>query len=176
MKQAKGQGMVEFALVIPVFLALVVGLLDGCRLLFTYNELQEAARVGARWGAVEVNRSPWATFSTGSLVAVPGNAQSCTSSGCTAVDVPLSSMPFTVTGTLTPTIAGEVARKLIAVNRANVRLSITTPITGGYTEFGRDNILAGNPVTVTVAYTFSPVLSLGHMNIKLVGRSAQQHE
>src|SRR5436190_2797714 len=70
----EGQTLVEFALVLSVFMLLVVGLFDGLRLAFYYSEVQEAARAGARWGAVEVTRvigdgpATWGDFTT------PGNA------------------------------------------------------------------------------------------------------
>lgn len=44
----KGQALVEFALVIPLFLLLLVGLFDLGRAVFSYNTLTNAAREGAR--------------------------------------------------------------------------------------------------------------------------------
>lgn len=44
----KGQALVEFALVIPLFLLLLVGLFDLGRAVFAYNTLTNAAREGAR--------------------------------------------------------------------------------------------------------------------------------
>lgn len=51
-----GQAMVEFALVIPLVVLLLVGLFDVGRVVFVNNSVSEAAREGARWGAVQ-NRS-----------------------------------------------------------------------------------------------------------------------
>jgi Flp pilus assembly protein TadG len=56
----RGQAMVEFALVLPIFILLLVGLFDVGRLVFINNSVSEAAREGARWGAVQ-NRSVDAT-------------------------------------------------------------------------------------------------------------------
>ena len=47
-----GQALVEFALVIPVFLLLLVGLFDLGRAVFAYNTLTNAAREGARLAIV----------------------------------------------------------------------------------------------------------------------------
>jgi Flp pilus assembly protein TadG len=47
---AHGQSVVEFALVVPFFLALVFGLLDFGRAVFDYNTIVNAARQGARYG------------------------------------------------------------------------------------------------------------------------------
>ena len=44
----RGQGMLEFALVIPLFLLIVIALFDLGRAVFAYNTLTNAAREGAR--------------------------------------------------------------------------------------------------------------------------------
>ena len=54
-RRSLGQGLVEFALVIPVFLFLVFGLIDGARLVYLNSVLSQAAREGARQGAVEAS-------------------------------------------------------------------------------------------------------------------------
>jgi len=48
----RGQAMVEFALVIPIFLLLLVAIFDLGRAVFAYNTLTNAAREGARLAAV----------------------------------------------------------------------------------------------------------------------------
>ncbi len=52
-RSARGQSMVEFALVLPLFLLLIFGLIDGGRLVYINNSVAEAAREGARWGSVQ---------------------------------------------------------------------------------------------------------------------------
>jgi Flp pilus assembly protein TadG len=47
-RSQRGQGLTEFALVIPIFLLLVVALFDLGRAVFAYNTLTNAAREGAR--------------------------------------------------------------------------------------------------------------------------------
>ncbi len=51
--RSRGQGLVEFALVIPIFFLVVFGLLDGARLVFAYNTVAQAARDAARTAVVE---------------------------------------------------------------------------------------------------------------------------
>ena len=52
-KQAqRGQALVEFALVIPIFLLLLVAIFDLGRAVFAYNTLTNAAREGARLAIV----------------------------------------------------------------------------------------------------------------------------
>jgi hypothetical protein len=48
----RGQALVEFALVIPLFLLLLVALFDLGRAVFTFNTLTNAAREGARMAIV----------------------------------------------------------------------------------------------------------------------------
>jgi Flp pilus assembly protein TadG len=47
-RRDRGQGLTEFALVIPIFLLIVVALFDLGRAVFAYNTLTNAAREGAR--------------------------------------------------------------------------------------------------------------------------------
>ena len=51
----RGQGLVEFALILMMLLLFLMGILDFGRALFIYTSLFNAAREGARWGAVH----PW---------------------------------------------------------------------------------------------------------------------
>ena len=53
--RARGQTLVEFALILPIFLLLLFGLIDGGRFVFTDSILSQAAREGARLGAVEAS-------------------------------------------------------------------------------------------------------------------------
>jgi hypothetical protein len=47
----RGQGMVEFAMAIPIFLMLVLGVIEFGRMFFMYTSVFAAAREGARYGA-----------------------------------------------------------------------------------------------------------------------------
>ena len=49
----RGQSMVEFALVLPLFFLLIFGLIDGGRVVYINNAVAEAAREGARGGSVQ---------------------------------------------------------------------------------------------------------------------------
>lgn len=50
--RTRGQALVEFSLIIPIFLLLFVGLFDLGRAVFAYNTLTNAAREGARLAIV----------------------------------------------------------------------------------------------------------------------------
>jgi Flp pilus assembly protein TadG len=54
-KGATGQTLVEFALILPIFLTILFGVIDGGRFVFTDSILSQAAREGARLGAVEAS-------------------------------------------------------------------------------------------------------------------------
>jgi Flp pilus assembly protein TadG len=49
---ARGQALVEFALILPVFILLLVGLLDVGRVVFAYNDASHAARDATRFASV----------------------------------------------------------------------------------------------------------------------------
>jgi Flp pilus assembly protein TadG len=50
-KSKTGQGMVEFALTLPVLMLLMLGIIQFGRLLFTYSAVTTAAREAARYGS-----------------------------------------------------------------------------------------------------------------------------
>jgi hypothetical protein len=49
----RGQGLVEFALILPIVLLVLVGTIEVSRILFVYSNLTNAAREGARYGMVD---------------------------------------------------------------------------------------------------------------------------
>ena len=52
-RKQRGQTLVEFAIVIPLFLLVVLGLIDAARLVYMNTTVSQAAREGARVGSVE---------------------------------------------------------------------------------------------------------------------------
>ena len=52
---SKAQGLVEFALVLPVLLLVIVGIIEFGRLIFMYSAVAAASREGARYGAAADN-------------------------------------------------------------------------------------------------------------------------
>lgn len=73
----RGQSLVEFAVVIPLFLLLVFALIDIGRLVYINNALSEGAREAARWGSVQsraqtaAGRTSIQAYAVSSLTAVP---------------------------------------------------------------------------------------------------------
>ena len=60
-RRSRGQALVEFALVFPIFLLLVIALVDVGRAVFAYNTVTNAAREGARLGIVNQDSTSIAT-------------------------------------------------------------------------------------------------------------------
>jgi len=54
-KRENAQGMVEFALILPVLLLIVLGLIETGRLIFIYSSVTNAAREAARYGSATGN-------------------------------------------------------------------------------------------------------------------------
>jgi Flp pilus assembly protein TadG len=52
-RSESGQSLVEFALIFPVLILLLVALFDVGRLVFAYNDITNSAREGARVGVVD---------------------------------------------------------------------------------------------------------------------------
>jgi Flp pilus assembly protein TadG len=69
--------MAEFAVVLPIFLLLLFGIIDGGRAVYANNALSQAAREGARWGSVQgrsettAGRSAIADETLARITAVP---------------------------------------------------------------------------------------------------------
>jgi len=51
--RSRGQALVEFALVVPIFFLLLFGFIDVARYVYTTTAYGQAAREGARYGSVE---------------------------------------------------------------------------------------------------------------------------
>jgi Flp pilus assembly protein TadG len=69
-----GQALVEFALVLPVFLLIVFGIIDVGRYVYTNNAFNQAAREAARYGSVE----QWSYACPASVPIASQNRLTCT--------------------------------------------------------------------------------------------------
>ena len=57
-RRTRGQALVEFALVLPIFLIILFGIIDFGRYVYTANAISNGTREGARAGSVGVRPSP----------------------------------------------------------------------------------------------------------------------
>jgi Flp pilus assembly protein TadG len=54
-RRERGQSLVEFAIVLPILVVLLLGVVDAARLIWTYVALAEAAQEGALYGSQDPN-------------------------------------------------------------------------------------------------------------------------
>lgn len=99
---ARGATMIEFALVLLVFLMFLLGVTDVARLLFTWNAANEATRAGARFAVVcadtgssaQVLAKMRATVPEIGAINVAWSPAACTTATCEGVTVTISSLNF----------------------------------------------------------------------------------
>lgn len=140
--RARGQALVEFALVLPVFFLIVLALIDTGKGVYSYNTLAQSAREGARLAAVEAS---W-------IGATGGN--------CTAPVCPAD------TGVLRVHTLAAVNRMAVAIGPIATGSMFThchaagtdTPAsTASWNDCSTSNT-AGNVLTVRVTYTYQPII------------------
>lgn len=61
---SRGQSLVEFALILPVFLLLTLGVVDGARIFTAYIAITNGAREGALYAATGTNYDKWCSTTT----------------------------------------------------------------------------------------------------------------
>jgi Flp pilus assembly protein TadG len=137
---------VEFALVIPIFLLVLFGLIDVGRLVYLNSSLSQAAREGARLGSVEAS---WL-----------GKADV----GCGTTGGPVCPANVAALRTDITTAANRMITPFGAVSNVYTQCDAalgTTP-TGSWTSTTCTSRSPGDRVSVRVTYTFeaiTPVIS-----------------
>ena len=149
--------MVEFALVFPIFMLLLFGLIDGGRLVYQHSVLSQAAREGARLAAVEAS---WIGMSD---------------PGCGSVGGPVC--PASAVALKTDIIAA--ANRMIApfatVTSADVFIRCNPSggaPTGDWTGSTCSSNTTGNVASVRVAGTFRPITPILSQIVGIVPMSA----
>ncbi|GAB3441853.1 pilus assembly protein [Massilia solisilvae] len=103
MTRQHGATLVEFSLVLVLFLTFTLGLMDFARLLFTWNAATEATRHGARYAAacVDPNGSDGELLNKMremlpaiSAYSIAWNPAGCTASTCQGVTVTITDFDF----------------------------------------------------------------------------------
>jgi len=82
-RDRRGQSLVEFALILPVFILVLIGLFDMGRAIYAYNTVSNAARAAARVAIVNQNAIAIQNEATDQS---PGLPVTVTLSGCTDID------------------------------------------------------------------------------------------
>lgn len=156
-----GQSLVEFALVLPIFILMLFGVLDVGRLVYANAALSQAAREGARLAATE---AAWIGLSGPGCVSDP--------SGIGAGNPGAHVCPTTLTA-FKAHVADAVNRMAVGLGpltaiyvSCNAGSVADPPPSGAWTESSGGgngcatsgaNGSSGDLVSVRVAYTFSPV-------------------
>ena len=155
-QRTRGQSLVEFALVLPVFLLMLFGLIDGARYVFVSNALSNAAREGARKASVEASWIQKANTSCGTIggPVCPADAATLKAHVLTAANQEMA--PF-----------GSVTNLYISCDDS-------TPPTGQWTSGTActSGTTSGQLVSVRVTYAwsaFTPIVSSIMGNITASG-------
>jgi Flp pilus assembly protein TadG len=131
----RGQSLVEFALVFPVLMLMVFGLIDGGRLVYAYNTLSNAARDAAR-------------------VAIVNQTATAPASGTNTCD--------TTSADAWPQGCGVAAAQALSLSTSDVTVTYTNPLDGSTCVPLANpsciaNLAVGWQVTVTVSTSFQPL-------------------
>jgi Flp pilus assembly protein TadG len=128
---SRGQALVEFALVLPVLVLIVLALFDAGRGVLAYAELANASRVGAR--VAIVNQSNDATCAGPEETFKCAAASIATSTGVAAGDVPnvvitgsVCDFPSNCTATVTVDHTFELITPVISAIISDIDMSAST--------------------------------------------------
>lgn len=140
----RGQTLVEFALVLPIFLLLLFAVIDGGRFVFVSSAVSNAAREGARLGSVEAS---W---------------RGSTDASCGAAGGPVCPANDTV---LRANITNAANRQMTPFGSVtNVYLSCVassgTPPTGAWVSTNCASPTSGGFISVRVTYTWRAITPL----------------
>jgi Flp pilus assembly protein TadG len=152
-ERSRGQSLVEFALILPVFLTLTLGVVDGARVFSAYIAITNAAREGALYAAQGTNYTKWC--SSTSTVACPAAYSASNqstdpdniayrvqqeTSGLTQSNIVLSQP--SCDGTATPAVCDSSSTKVTVTVRYSMTLFV--PLISAF---------MGSPVQMTASTT-----------------------
>jgi Flp pilus assembly protein TadG len=131
----RGQTLVEFALVFPLLVLMIFGIVDAGRLVYTYNTVAQAARDGARVAIVNQSTSGTNTCDTTAATAysVGCAISSATAVGLTAGNVSVvyhDTADTTTSPTDTTTCTPTLTIGCIAVVKVTGQFQPLTPVIG----------------------------------------------
>jgi Flp pilus assembly protein TadG len=150
-----GQSLVEFAIIIPMFLVLLFGLLDAGRYVYMRSVLSQAAREGARAAAVEASwlQSTAANCNTVGGPVCPANAAALTADATAAANRMVA--PF-----------GSVSALYISCDPPG---SAPTGAWTSGTACTSSSGTTGNLVSVRVLLTYNPITPVGTLIPLMLG-------
>lgn len=124
----RGQSLVEFALVLPVFLLLLFGVIDGGRAIFAYNQMSQVTRAVARVASTTCfDTTPACDQTSGPIASSIASQAAGYQSPVTWTVQCVDPMTGTVRGGATPCNPGDLVRVSIAAS-----FSLLTPIASSF--------------------------------------------
>ncbi len=141
-RDRRGQGLVEFALVLPVFLLILLAIFDSGKGVYSYNTLAQAAREGARLAAVETT---W----------VGATGANCTAPVCPATTAVLRAHIVTAANRMAVAI-GPIPSASVFFHCHSASTNPPASV-ASWNDCGSANTI-GNVVTVRVTYTYQPII------------------
>jgi Flp pilus assembly protein TadG len=130
------QGLVEFALVLPIFLIVMFGIIEFGWAIYGYSTVQHAANEGVRKAMVLARPASNYTGDSGNQTNTPLTSKSCTTS----------------------TIIGSVVCSTGLLPRNRLTASLSVPVSSQYNG-GLGNVTMGTKVAVTVKYSYKPIIA-----------------
>lgn len=141
-----GQSLVEFALVLPLFLLIVFGIVDAGRYVYITNAFNQAAREAARYGSVE----QWSWSCPASVPLASQNRLTCTQQ--VAKDR-MAGAPAYYTSTATCTTDGTTSVSAAACRSGYVlKVVVATPTTPANQRFSFFTPVIGNLIGPVVIW------------------------
>lgn len=165
----RGQALVETALILPVFLLLLFGLIDGGRFVYTDSVMSQAVREGARVAAVEALWVGKTTANDPSCVATAGAINPAVNPGahvCPATTAILLADVTTATNRMNAGV-GTIAQVDLRCNAAG------SPPSGAWVSAPATCAAPtkGDVVSVRVTYLYRPLTPIAGQIIGSVSRS-----
>ena len=160
LKGSGGQTLVEFALVLPILLVVIVGVLDGGRVIFTNTTLSQAAREGARLAAVEAGN---VGLTTSDCVAPPALVGASCNPGARVCPPDLSSLKTDISDAVDRMTAavGPISAVYISCDpEGSAPSGAWTESSGGNgCDDGSGNNIAapGEVISVRIEHTWQPI-------------------
>ena len=132
-RRTRGQAMVEFALIAPIFFIIVFGVVDMARYVYTLNTLQQVARESARVGSVAIRPTECTTTSRVNCVKTVAIGRAI-AIGLKASDITVTCEHVEVDGTVSNVtdIDGECAATDMLVVKVQTDFTLVTPLIGQF--------------------------------------------
>ena len=144
----RGQALVEFAMASIVILMLIFGVVEFGRIVLVYNNIANAARIGARYAITNSSTPNAASVTNANVSAIQSNVQTVVKN-------------FLAPGT-------------VNINAAGLNITTTFPnksCTGTTSTSTCTGTTPGNLVQVTVSYPYDLIISYYTMSITLSNTS-----